>query len=140
MAHIRLIIHSFYDIEKGRFQSQAFEVSSRNKGISTIDTDCVEETGIGLCEHIETFYSGIAGGSTIFLEEKYFDLPDSCEFLKTEHPSGDECHTDIFGLSKSQGRKLAKRMFKRVTLENFRICSEGEIRDLQEEDLAEISG
>ena len=57
MDAIRIISTEFYDRERGRFQSCAFDKSSGEQGgISILDRECILESGRSVCEHMRHYY------------------------------------------------------------------------------------
>ena len=135
MEFIRLVSPRYFDRQKQRFQSWAFQNSSENRGggISLIEKDCiVAGTSPSICEHVRRYYESTAGDVVIFWEVPS-DLPAGARLEQKTTDSGDSCHYNLRDLSDNQ----AKQYFKSAapSLEGFRICDGDHHRELTLEDI-----
>src|SRR5436305_12774563 len=99
MGNIRVIHRRYYDSERKRFASPAFQPSS-NGGISVFDKFCALETSGAVCQHIREYYAGQAGDPPIYWEIPNDLQPANCRVEIKESSTGDLCHRDIFDWSK----------------------------------------
>ena len=96
----------------------AFRPSTTNKGISVFDKECAKETSGDICNHIEKFYSEIAGIPIVFWEIPAEIIPQGCRIKQSVSNKGDECHHDIFDWEAKESEKTIKN----VPLDNLEIC------------------
>jgi len=108
------------------------------KGISVVDTNCIDRTGTDFCDYIENskylpFSSPIIAW---FIPDNY--LPDGFEIIKDSvENAGDPCHRNIINIK----QKAAKKLFKKAWTENrsdFKFCNGIELKVLDEKDLANL--
>jgi hypothetical protein len=133
MEYIRLLHPNDYDRVRGRFISLAFKNSS-DGGISVIQCDCVAGTGNGICAHTRIHYrSRIDPEFIIFwrFDESILPPPSRLEQTPGGDNNDDQCHYDIFDLSKSAARTMITTLSPTDTW----ICRNGQYSKVTGEDL-----
>ena len=120
--------------KKNRFKSLAFNVSSTDGGISSVDAGCAKELSNTECRHIRSYYSSaISGEPPVFWKFRPRELPDSVGFCKEPSGTGDPCHINIRGLTKGQCRKIVNSL----SIDQLEICDDDGTRVLTIADIAQ---
>jgi hypothetical protein len=117
MELVRLIHPDEFEPRKHRFKGIAFEPYSNGSGISTFEPDCAARASGSLCAHARQFYPSIIPPAPTHFYFWRFDvstLPTTARVVPDVSDSGDECHRDVTGLSKSE----ATRWFKSQHVQN----------------------
>lgn len=136
MELVRLLSHRHFDPRKARFNSLAFKNTGQEPGISVINSDCIRATGASICEHIKTYYSGLAGEPAIYWVFSSETLPDGHTLEQETSSTGDICHYNIRGVPDA----VARQWFKGYSsdLSNFQVCTpNGSSRILQRDDIVD---
>lgn len=115
----------------------AFKPSTDSiKGISVVDLDCISNQDTDFCKYIEENYSPFSSPVIAwFIPEGY--LPDEHRIVEDEEDEGELCHRNIINLARKGARKLFDNAWK-DSRENFMYCDDGDLRQLQDSDLANI--
>lgn len=111
MRWIRFVHSKFYDHDKKRFMSLAFNPSS-NGGLSVVNEKCAVNTSGTVCANAKEYYPDrIIGDPPI-----YWIFDDSifpCDIdIKPDRSNGDPRHHNIFGLTQKQAGKTFKQHTK----------------------------
>lgn len=131
MKLVRILNVLHYDQRKQRFTSLAFK-NSTGGGISVIHKECVTEQSPSICQHIRQFYPPPTSSEPpIFWEFDQAVLADGCQLEQQTSPTGDVCHYNILNLPD----KTARALIVQQPLQAFQICTNGQERSLQMEDL-----
>jgi hypothetical protein len=120
MRIIRIVHIREYDWRRDEFKSLAFKNRSDGSGISVIDRDCVDRTGRGVCNHIRYYYGCTAASEPpLYWEFLSSKIPHEHRLENETSASGDICHYNLKGLTKSQARNF----FKEQDYTTFRVCN-----------------
>ena len=131
MEYIRLIHPRLYDHTRKCFNDLAFKKSSGGGGMSVVEVECAANTSRVICDHLNSFYSGVGGEPPVFCRFSDRELPVGTEILSTPSDSGDLCHREVHNVSNNALKKMRYR-----TLENFSICDLYGSRSVTEADVA----
>ena len=141
MEYIRIIYpFSWNRIEK-RFRSPAFAPSGklRGGGISIIEAECIKKKEKPICEHLKHYYSknGISSIPYIFWKFEADELPQGSSIKQSKSSTGDDCHNNIFDLTKKRAGDFFKEKVNGSNLlTTLRVCDEkGNIRFLSAGDI-----
>lgn len=117
-----------------RFTSDSFK--KLNGAISVVEIDCIEETGAGICEHIQRYYASVAQGEPFaFRVIRDCDLDEhfgcgNYSIVPSPSRTGDDCHRNLEGIED----KAAKRFQKNYCDEGDVFwCIDGETHQLDDE-------
>ena len=133
---IRIFHFEHYSPELGRYTSAAFQPASSGLGLSVFDSQCGIDCSGDECNHIQNFYGGDRGNSSVFWRFSDDILPAGCDVVATPSASGDKCHRNIRGVTRKQRSRIAGENFQ---IENLEICDGSSHRPLAEEDIPLLS-
>lgn len=122
MGLIRILNPMHYDKDRQHFQSSCFSPSGDGKGISVIDAECAIRTSHTICQHIERYYSRVAGEPVMYWLLPH-DLPSEVTIEPSLSDSGDFCHRNLHNLTHRRTRRGFFRQSCR--LKDIRICTNG---------------
>ena len=131
MGFFRPLHTKHYDSERfGGFSSSALDLRS-GEPFSVVDSRCAVDTSGSICAHIERYYDEQTGKPKVYWPIHDSDIPSTCRIVPERTLNGDDCHRNIHGW----GRNPARKAFKKLALEDLRVCvPEGE-RPATESDL-----
>ena len=112
-----------YDPDERRFNDLAFKASSGdNPGASIINMECgIEATG-SICAHISKHYPGVGGDPAVFWEFDSGLIPSQCRIEQVDSDTGDKCHHEIKGVSKTSLNRVLRDLRKTWDIGQLSIC------------------
>lgn len=126
MRLVRILNAMHFDPRKQRFTSLAFK-NSTGGGISVVSKECIQQQDRTVCDHIKRYYPPPTSSMPpIFWEIAEELLPPEYTLTQQTSPTGDICHYNIEGISD----KHAREMLLHCQLDEFRICLNGQSRQL----------
>lgn len=137
MECIHLVHPRKYNVKEKKWTRAAFR---NNKGsLSIIGCNCVEDSGLSLCEHIRKFYgafTGIASDPPVFWQFDTEHLPHGGNISPDGAP--ERCHFIVNGLNDERLWGHFEPHAGVEALSHLSICNNSEPRQLKLEDVIAI--